>query len=348
MTRIKQTLLLAASATVAVAAIAFAEAKHTMDAAAPTVGATAPSYALSDQDGRQHSLAADKGKVVLLAFYPADFTGGCTIEAHSLSAAYPKLKAEGVTVYGVSVQDAKSHKSFCTSEKIPYTLLADTQKTMTSAYGDLIPGANIANRVTYILGADGKVAFVDKNVNGHLQTCGDDWAAWVKAHPAIRTGAATPSVSEAVLDRNFASEQPILASFALRSTGPAAVGQAAPAFALSDAVTGKRTALQTLVPSGKATVVMFISTRCPVSNAYNGRMTTLAKKYSALGVSFVGIDSDQNEPKAEVASFAKQQGFPFPVLVDPRQQGLGRLQRPCDAGNLCHQHSRRSGVSWAD
>ena len=166
MTRIKQTIFLAASASVAVAAIAFAEAKQAMDAAAPTVGALAPAYSLSDQDGKTHTLASDKGKVVLLAFYPADFTGGCTIEAHSLSAAYPTLKAEGVTVYGVSVQDATSHKSFCTSAGIPYTLLADTQKTMTTAYGDLIPGAGFANRTTYIIGADGKVAFVDKNVNG--------------------------------------------------------------------------------------------------------------------------------------------------------------------------------------
>ena len=60
---------------------------------------------------------------------------------------------------------------------------------MTTAYGDLIPGAGFANRVTYIIGADGKVAFVDKNVNGHLNTCGADWAAWVKAHPAIKSSA---------------------------------------------------------------------------------------------------------------------------------------------------------------
>ena len=82
-------------------------------------------------------------------------------------------------------------------------------------------------------------------------------------------------------------------------------------------MTGQAKSLPALAQGKKATVVMFISTRCPISNAYNERMTTLAKKYSALGVSFVGIDSDQNEPKAEVASFTKDKGFPFPVLVDP-------------------------------
>jgi peroxiredoxin len=315
MTRIKQTALFAASATLAVAALAFAQAKHTMDAAVPTVGVPSPAYSLPDQNGLTHTLAADRGKVVLLAFYPADFTGGCTIEAHSLSAAYPSLKAEGVTVYGVSVQDSKSHKSFCTSAGIPYTLLADTQKTMTTAYGDLIPGAGFANRVTYIIGADGKVAFVDKNVNGHLNTCGADWAAWVKAHKSALVGG-KPVSSVSVTDAMHVYQWPFQ-TVKLERMAPATVGYAAPSFSLANAVTGQVQSLPALAQGKKATVVMFISTRCPVSNAYNERMTTLAKKYAAQGVSFVGVDSDQNEPKAEVASFTKQQGFPFPVLVDP-------------------------------
>jgi len=61
---------------------------------------------------------------------------------------------------------------------------------------------------------------------------------------------------------------------------------------------------------------MFVSTRCPVSNAYNERMVALAKKYAAQSVAFMGIDADQNEPKAEIASFSKEHGFTFPVLVD--------------------------------
>lgn len=320
MTRIKQTIFLTASASVAVAAIAFGQAKQAMDASAPTVGAAAPAYSLPDQDGKTHTLAADKGKVVLVAFYPADFTGGCTIEAHSLSAAYPALKAAGVTVYGVSVQDAKSHKSFCTSAGIPYTLLADTQRTMTTAYGDLVPGAGFANRTTYIIGADGKVAYVDKNVNGHLNTCGADWVNWIKAHPAIKSVAdaadydtGTPSEPNGVR----ATMGIRATTVALKKSAIATVGYAAPAFSLADAVTGQAKSLPALAQGKKATVVMFISTRCPISNAYNERMTTLAKKYGAQGVSFIGIDSDQNEPKAEVASFTKQQSFPFPVLVDP-------------------------------
>ena len=286
MTRIKQTVLFAASASVALAAIAFAQAKHTMDASAPTVGAPAPAYALPDQNSQMHTLAGDKGKVVLLAFYPADFTGGCTLEAHSLSAAYPSLKAEGVTVYGVSVQDSKSHKSFCTSEGIPYTLLADTQKTMTTAYGDLIPGAGFANRTTYIIGADGKVAFVDKNVNGHLNTCGADWATWIKAHPAVKSAASAADYDSGTPDAPNGVRAMMgarLTTVALKKSATAQVGYAAPAFSLADAVTGQAKSLPMLAQGKKATVVMFISTRCPISNAYNERMTTLAKKYTRAG-----------------------------------------------------------------
>lgn len=301
MTRTKRISLLALAATAAVGALAFGQAKAKIDALAPTVGALAPAYALPDQDGKTHTLAEDKGKVVLLAFYPADFTGGCTIEAHALTAAYSRLRAEGVTVYGVSVQDPKSHKSFCSKEGIPYTLLADTDKTLTIAYGDLIPGAGIAGRTTYIIGADGKVAYVDKAVNSHLNTCGDDWAAWVKANPGRLTAASLQSVDMAV-PLNMPRSK--LAS----------------PFRLPDVTTGVQTSLTSLTQGKKATVVMFISTRCPVSNAYNERMVALAKKYAAQGVALVGIDANSTEPTAEVAAFAKTHGFPFPVLKDAGNQ----------------------------
>ena len=327
MTPLKKTLLFGAAGAAAITALAIGQAKAKMDAAAPTVGMAAPAYSVPDQNGRTHTLASDQGRPILIAFYPADFTGGCTLEAHSLSAAYPKLKALGVTVYGVSVQDSKSHKSFCTSEGIPYTLLADTQKTMTSAYGDLIPGANIANRVTYIVGADGKVAYVDKDVNSHLSSCGEDWVNWIKAHPSVAKASKAARTKSSLIDHEpvspapqteaLESPAPTLQTAALKHTAPATVGATAPAFSLSDAVTGRPRSLAALAQGKKATVLLFVSTRCPVSNAYNDRMKTLAEKYAVLGVSFVGIDSDQNEPKAEIASFTQAKGFSFPILMDP-------------------------------
>ena len=307
MKRIKQVVLLGLAGTVAVVAVAFAQAKAKMDAAAPVVGAVAPAYSLPDQTGTVRTSAENKGKMTLLAFYPADFTGGCTLEAHSLSSSYKDLKALGVNVYGVSVQDPKSHQAFCTKEGIPYTLLADTKHTMSADYGVLIPGANIANRITYIIGADGKVAYVDSNVNGHLNTCGDDWIAWIKAHPAAQT--ADNTIPGPVQPQVFTQ------TIHFKKHGPAIIGQPTPDFVLPNAVTGKPQQLSsTLFHS--ATVIMFLSVHCPYSNAYNDRMKALASKYAPQGASFVGIFSDQNEPKAEVAAYAKAKAFPFPSLVD--------------------------------
>lgn len=191
MTPRKRIVLLGSAAALsltAALAVTFGRARAEIAAKAPAVGSPAPAYSLPDQDGHTHTSAQNKGRAVLLAFYPADFTGGCTLEAHSLSGANAALKALGVTVYGVSVQDPKSHKSFCTKEGIPYTLLADTQKKAARDFGVLLPGLGIADRVTYLIGADGRVAYIDRNVNGHLTTCGPDWVAWVKAHPRV-TGA---------------------------------------------------------------------------------------------------------------------------------------------------------------
>ena len=331
MKRIKQVVLLGLAGTAAVAAVAFAQAKAKMDAAAPVVGAAAPAYSLPDQTGAVRTSAENKGKITLLAFYPADFTGGCTMEAHSLSSSYKDLKALGVNVYGVSVQDPKSHQAFCSKEGIPYTLLADTQHKMAADYGVLIPGANIANRVTYIIGADGKIAYVDSNVNSHLNTCGDDWIAWIKAHPATKSANATTNTRaegvalgvETKASRfrtasgfGIASSGPRLVPISLKTSSPAAVGQTAPSFTLPNAQTSQAQSLSSVTQGGKATVVMFLSVHCPYSNAYNSRMIALAQKYAPKGVSFVGVFSDQNEPKDEIATYAKAQKFPFPALVD--------------------------------
>ena len=67
---------------------------------------------------------------------------------------------------------------------------------------------------------------------------------------------------------------------------------------------------------GDTTVVMFISTTCPISNAYNERIKTLYNDYAAKGVHFVFINANTNEPAVEVAAHAKAHGFPFAVYKD--------------------------------
>ncbi len=301
---------LAAATTVSISAAAYNAVRAAQNAPVPMVGALAPTYALPDQDGRTHTSIQDKGHVTLLAFYPADFTGGCTREAHSLTAAAPDLTKMGVKVYGVSVQDSKSHKSFCTQEGITYTLLADTQKVAAKAYGVYLPGAGIASRVTFIIGKNGKVAYVDNAVDSHVATCGADWVSWLKAHPAVtgKQSAAAPTVSPSA---------PMLTLAALKTTAPATaiVGQPAPAFSLPNVATGAHASLASLGAGKKATVLIFISTRCPVSNAYDTRMSALAKAYAKKGIAFVGVNANTTEALPEVASHAKAH-FPFAVLKD--------------------------------
>ena len=67
---------------------------------------------------------------------------------------------------------------------------------------------------------------------------------------------------------------------------------------------------------GPTTVVIFVSTRCPISNAFNGRMNELYQAYSAKGIKFIFIDSNADESAAEVAKHAKSVGFLFPVYKD--------------------------------
>jgi peroxiredoxin len=96
----------------------------------------------------------------------------------------------------------------------------------------------------------------------------------------------------------------------------ATIGQPAPAFDLPNVKDGAQTSLASLENGKKAAVVMFIATRCPVSNAYNERMVALAKAYGKRGVAFVGINANQSESPAEIAAHAKDHSFPFPVLKD--------------------------------
>jgi len=67
---------------------------------------------------------------------------------------------------------------------------------------------------------------------------------------------------------------------------------------------------------GDTTVVVFLATRCPVSNAYNQRMESLYKEYSAKGARFLFVNANVNEPAKEVADHAKEVGFTFPVYKD--------------------------------
>ena len=98
-------------------------------------GDKAPAFRSKDQDGKPVALADFKGKKVVLYFYPEDDTPTCTIEACNLRDNYSLLKKNGMVVLGVSPDDEKKHKKFEQKFDLPFTLVADSDKTIIGKYG---------------------------------------------------------------------------------------------------------------------------------------------------------------------------------------------------------------------
>src|SRR6266481_200431 len=128
----------------------------------PAVGTNAPTFNLTTNEGKQASLSDFKGKWVVLYFYPKDFTGGCTLEAHNFQRDLSKYDAVNAVILGVSVDTAESHKSFCAKEGLTFKLLSDTEGKVSDTYGSVMEyqGAKLSARNTFIINPQGKVAKV--------------------------------------------------------------------------------------------------------------------------------------------------------------------------------------------
>jgi peroxiredoxin Q/BCP len=146
-------------------------------------GARAPDFELSDQDDRRHtlkSLLAD-GPLILY-FYPADFTPGCTKEACSFRDLHQELMKAKLRVVGVSPQDVDSHRAFADKHHLNFPLLADPDKTVIKAYDLDGPLGFGVRRGTYLIGRDGRIqdgVLADLRIGEH--------EAFVRA--AIKSGA---------------------------------------------------------------------------------------------------------------------------------------------------------------
>ncbi|MGH7949517.1 MAG: peroxiredoxin, partial [Candidatus Binataceae bacterium] len=113
------------------------------------------------------SLADLRGKTVVLYFYPKDDTPGCTKEACAFRDDYTRFESSGITVLGASIDSADSHKAFIAKYKIPFGLLLDENKSIATAYGAAngIPILGLNQRITYVIGADGRIVKVYPNVD---------------------------------------------------------------------------------------------------------------------------------------------------------------------------------------
>jgi peroxiredoxin Q/BCP len=101
----------------------------------PTVGKPAPDFTLPDETGKLHSPSDYRGKTVVLYFYPADDTPGCTKEACNFRDDHLKYRNAGAVILGVSPNDEKSHEKFKEKYKLPFPLLADKGHKVCELYG---------------------------------------------------------------------------------------------------------------------------------------------------------------------------------------------------------------------
>jgi peroxiredoxin Q/BCP len=98
-----------------------------------TINTQAPQFTINDQNGNPFDFPV-KGKTNILFFYPKDNTPGCTAEACSIRDAYSDFVKKDIEVIGISPDSEKSHQKFIEKQNLPFSLLADTEKTVANLY----------------------------------------------------------------------------------------------------------------------------------------------------------------------------------------------------------------------
>ena len=123
-------------------------------------GDEAPDFSLESDEGETVTLSALRGRPVVFYFYPKDDTPGCTAQACSLRDSYGEIAALGAALYGISPDDADSHRSFRAKFGLPFPLLVDTGHEVAERYGvwvDRGKGRMGILRSSFVVGSDGRL-----------------------------------------------------------------------------------------------------------------------------------------------------------------------------------------------
>jgi peroxiredoxin Q/BCP len=142
-------------------------------APAPGVGDSAPAFELPSTKGGALSLTSllSSGKYLVLYFYNADGTTGCSLEAQRFQQALPSLEAAGAQLVGVSMDDLSKHTEFCSDKKLTFPLLSDKTGDVSASYGaDLkIPIlGRFSDRQTFLIEPSGKIVGKWKEQDGSM------------------------------------------------------------------------------------------------------------------------------------------------------------------------------------
>jgi thioredoxin-dependent peroxiredoxin len=131
------------------------------------VGSAAPDLIAPDQQGKGRRISDERGRPLVVYFYPKDGTPGCTKQACAFRDAWGKYQAEGVSIFGVSADDEKSHAQFAKEQRLPFPILADPDHVWSKAFG--VPKVlGMDSRVSFLIDKNGKVAKVYANVDPAL------------------------------------------------------------------------------------------------------------------------------------------------------------------------------------
>jgi peroxiredoxin Q/BCP len=148
------------------------------DRAQLEVGDMAPDFTLEGTDGQTHQLSEYRGQTVVVAWFPKAFTTGCTIECKSLAENGDRIREFDVTYFMASVDNIDDNTAFANAtsvdlggrfgvvekEEADFPMLADPTMATARAYG-VLNTRNVADRWTFYIGPDGRIAAIDKAVN---------------------------------------------------------------------------------------------------------------------------------------------------------------------------------------
>jgi len=149
-----------------------------VSAAELKVGDNAPNFELKGSDGKTYRLSDFKGKKpVVIAWFPKAFTGGCTKECKAMKEQGDEIRKFDAAYFTASVDDAEQNKKFAESLSVDYPILSDPTKETAKAYG-VLNERGMANRWTFYIDKNGKIANIDKKVN--VESHGKDIAAELK------------------------------------------------------------------------------------------------------------------------------------------------------------------------
>jgi glutaredoxin-dependent peroxiredoxin len=138
-------------------------------AAAPKVGQPAPDFklpyatqeAIHMKPEEQMTLASQRGKNIILAFYPADWSGGCTTEVCTLRDTFAELSKLNATVLGISGDYVFSHQEWAKHHNLQFPLLSDHDHAVAKSYDSYMDGVGFNKRTVYLIDKDGVVRYVN-------------------------------------------------------------------------------------------------------------------------------------------------------------------------------------------